>query len=309
MKIYTDISGLQLSNPVLTTGTFDGIHRGHFSVLSHMKEKAALMGGESVVFTFWPHPRYVLQNSSGNLKLLNTLEEKKTLFERSGIDNLIIYPFTEDFASLSSRDFIQKILVEKIGVKHLVFGYDHQFGKNREGSFDSLKESSHEFGFSVEQVDALTIDGINISSTKIRHMLEAGEIDLANKYLGYNYYMRGVVVSGMKLGRKIGFPTANVSPDDDHKLIPPPGVYCVKVRVGNEEFAGMMNIGFRPTFGENNRETIEVHIIDFDREIYDNAIELWFVTKLRDEKKFDGIDALITQLKKDKEETIRIMSK
>lgn len=267
-----------------------------------MKKRAKELDGETVLFTFWPHPRNVLSENTKGISLLNSLEEKIMLFEKSGIDHLIIYPFDKDFASLSSHEFVSKFLVEKLGVKHLIFGYDHQFGKNRQGSLESLEQYAAEFNFSLEQVPAFSIRGENISSTKIRKLILDGNLNKANQYLGYNYYLKGRVIGGMKLGRKIGFPTANIEFPAEQKLLPNMGVYAVKVRVEEKDFYGMMNIGFRPTVDRNSEKlSMEVHIIGFNNNIYNKGIEIEFITKIREEEKFDSLSLLVAQLEKDRE--------
>lgn len=266
-----------------------------------MKKRALELNGETVIFTFWPHPRIVISGNSDEIYLLNSLDEKIALFQKSGIDHLIIFPFTKEFAQLSSYNFVKDFLVEKIGVNHLVFGYDHQFGKNREGSFQSLEKCAEEFNFSLEQIPAFSIRGENISSTKIRKLISEGNLLRANEYLGYNYYLKGSVVGGMKLGRKIGFPTANIALPAEQKLLPVNGVYAVCVRVEGEKYNGMMNIGYKPTVSSKTQNlTIEVHIIDFNKDIYNKSIEIEFITKIREEKKFDSLSLLVEQLNRDR---------
>lgn len=309
MKVHTDLNNFNVHKPVVTIGTFDGIHKGHYEIISRLIKLTKKVHGESVVFTLWPHPRIVINPDNANLKLLNTLDEKIELLEKSGVEHLIIYPFTKEFSQLSSYDFIKDILVNQIGVKFLVFGYDHQFGRNREGKFKNLIEYANLFGFEIEKIDALNVDKINVSSTKIRNALSAGNIALANKYLGYNYFIKGIVGDGSKIGRSLGFPTANLIVQDKYKLIPADGVYAVEVRINNNYYKGILNIGIRPTIKDNSKDkSIEVHILDFNENIYNKEITIIFKKKIRDEQKFDSIELLKKQLLSDKEEALSILA-
>lgn len=286
---------------MVTIGTFDGVHIGHQKVIARLKEFAQEHGGESVIFTFYPHPRLVTRPEESDLRLLSTLEEKKKLFAKSGIDHLIIFPFTKSFADLRYSEFVKQILIEKMKLHCLVVGYDHRFGKNREGSYEYLKECASQYGFKIEKLEALLIDEANVSSTRIRKDLQEGEIEKANRYLGYSYTLHGTVVEGERVGRKLGFPTANIEASDPHKLIPGYGVYAVEVMLDNKKYQGMLNIGTRPTFNKNaDNRSIEVHIFDFEGDIYKKEITLIFIGKIREEQKFNGIEALTEQLKKDK---------
>lgn len=308
MKVYHDIQDFQVKNPVLTIGSFDGVHLGHVKIISRLKEIAAQNQGESVIFTFFPHPRLVLFPQEHNLRLLTTLNEKIRLFERAGIEHLIIFPFTKSFAELSYTDFVRQILVEKLRIKSLVVGYDHKFGKNREGGYEMLQELSETYQFKLEKLDVLLMDNINISSTKIRNALQAGDVTKANKYLGYPFTLHGKVIEGQKLGRKIQFPTANIEASDPNKIIPGYGVYAVFVNVGNQKHMGMLNIGTRPTVNKNaDHRSIEVHILQFDGNLYGHEIELEFIRKVREEQKFNSIETLRMQLEQDKQEVIRIL--
>lgn len=294
---------------MVTIGTFDGVHRGHQKVISRLKEYAKKYNGESVIFTFYPHPRLVTAPNERNLRLLTTLEEKTELFEKNGIDHLIIYPFTKSFSELSYQEFVKDILVEKIGTRCLVVGYDHRFGKNREGGFEYLKECARKHKFDIEKLDALLVDESNVSSTKIRQSLEAGNIERANRYLGYKFTLHGTVVEGQRVGRKMGFPTANIEASDVHKIIPGYGVYAVEIKLGGNKYKGMLNIGTRPTFNNNaDNRSIEVHIFDFSGDIYNKEITLIFIGKIRAEQKFSGPEALVEQLKKDKETAMKIIA-
>jgi riboflavin kinase/FMN adenylyltransferase len=309
VKIYRNINNFKASNPVVTIGTFDGVHLGHQKVIQRLKEYALKYNGESVIFTFYPHPRLVTAPEEGNLRLLTTLEEKTALFEKSGIDHLIVYPFTRSFSQLGYKDFVEKILVEKMNTRCLVVGYDHRFGKNREGGFEYLKECARKHEFDIEKLDALLVDESNVSSTKIRQSLEAGNIERANRYLGYRFTLHGTVVEGQRVGRKIGFPTANIEASDVHKIIPGYGVYAVEIKLDGKNYKGMLNIGTRPTFNNNaDNRSIEVHIFNFSGDIYNKEITLTFIGKIRDEQKFSGPEALVEQLKKDKESAQRILT-
>ncbi len=309
LKVYTDIKKFKAINPVVTIGTFDGVHRGHQKVLARLNEIAKQENGESVLFTFYPHPRLVISPNETNLRLLTTFEEKKNLLEKMGIDHLIVYPFTKEFSSLSYSDFVKTILVDQIKTKCLVIGYDHKFGKNREGGYEYLKKCADKYNFGIEKLEALLLENVNISSTIIREALESGNIEKANEFLDYQFTLNGTVVEGKKLGRTIGFPTANIESSDLYKLIPNYGVYAVQVYIKNRLYNGMLNIGTRPTFNKNaDNRSIEVNIFDFDDTIYGETISVFFVKKIRDEQKFDGADSLIEQLKKDKTTAQEILS-
>lgn len=309
MKIYHNINNFEAKNPVVTIGTFDGVHLGHQKVIARLKEFARKHNGESVIFTFHPHPRLVTAPNEGNLRLLTTIEEKKQLFEKLGIDHLIVYPFTKTFSELSYSSFVKNILVDKLKTRCLVVGYDHRFGKNREGSFEYLKECAKSYNFKIEKLDALLIDEAHVSSTRIRNALEDGDVEQANKFLGYRFTLHGTVVEGQRVGRKMGFPTANIEASDPHKLIPGYGVYAVEIILSGEKYGGMLNIGTRPTFNNNaDNRSIEVHIFNFSGDIYNKEITLIFEAKIRNEKKFSGPEALVEQLKKDKETALEILS-
>ena len=297
-----------MSFPVVTSGTFDGVHLGHQTIIARLKELSLKFEGQSVVITYHPHPRMVLQPNNTELELLNTLPEKIARLEQLGVDHLLIIPFDNSFASLTSEDFIRKILVDVVHTRKLVIGYDHHFGKNREGSFDHLVEYGPKYGFEVEEIPAQDIDQVAVSSTKIREALRKGDIQAANRYLGYAYPFNGKVMKGRQLGRKIEFPTANLEIVPDRKLIPANGVYAVNVIVENAIYNGMMNIGFRPTVSDEKLRTIEVHIFDFDNDIYEKVIKVRMITRIRDESRFNGIDELREQLKKDKLEALKNLS-
>lgn len=305
MKIHNDLNNFNAQNPVLTVGTFDGVHLGHRKIIGRLIDLAKTINGESVIFTFDPHPRKVVSPGESNLRLLTTIEEKIALFEQSGIDHLIIYPFTPEFAQLSYEQFVKEILIEKIHTKYLVVGYDHKFGKNRQGDFEFLKNCADQFDFHVERLDVLLINESNISSTKIRETIQKGNLETANTFLGYPFTLHGTVVEGQKLGRIIQFPTANVAASDPDKIIPGYGVYAVKAKIRNKIYLGMLNIGSRPTVNNNaDHRSIEVHLFGFNEDIYGETIELQFFRKLREEQKFASLDALKEQLEKDKSTTL-----
>jgi riboflavin kinase / FMN adenylyltransferase len=309
VKIYNDIDSFNGNKPVVTIGTFDGVHLGHQRVIERLKDIASKQGGETVIFTFNPHPRTVTSPDKADLRILTTLDEKKELFSKAGIDHLIIYPFTKSFAQLNYSEFVKTILIEKLKTHCLVVGYDHRFGKNREGSFEYLQESASQHHFTIEKLDPLLIDNYHISSTRIRNVLEEGDVKKANELLGYRYTLHGRVVKGTRLGREIGFPTANIEASDVNKLIPGYGVYAVEVMAEGTMYKGMLNIGTRPTFNKNaDKRSIEVNIFDFSGNLYHKKITLIFAGKIRNEQKFSGIKALAEQLKKDKTEALKILS-
>jgi len=302
IDVDKDIKALHIPNgAVVTSGTFDGVHVGHQKILERLKEIASKNGGESVVITFWPHPRFVLNPDDHSLKLLSTFEEKVALLEHFGIDHLVRIHFTPSFSKLSSDEFIRKILLERIGTKQLVIGYNHRFGHNREGSFEYLKEHAHEFGFTVEEIPEQDVDDVAVSSTKIRNALEEGDVKTAHEYLGRPYNITGKVVSGDRIGRSIGFPTANIQIPESYKLIPADGAYAVRLNLKGKKLEGMMNIGFRPTVSGDRQRTLEAHIFDFTEEIYDQQLTVHFIGLIRKEMKFDGVGALKEQLVKDRE--------
>jgi riboflavin kinase/FMN adenylyltransferase len=300
VKIFHDLTAINdIPNPVLTIGTFDGVHVGHQKILQQVKMEAEKIGGESVLFTFYPHPRMVLYPESHGLKLLQTQEEKMAKLARVGLENCIVYPFTFDFSRLSAIEFVRDILVNKLQIKKLVIGYDHQFGKNREGNIEFLKEICDVYGFEVIEIPAQDIDAVNVSSTKIRNAILDGDITKANEYLGEKFELTGTIVHGQAIGKTSGFPTANIQVNSALKLIPGNGVYAVDVRVKDSHYFGMLNIGNRPTINENADRTIEVHILDFSGEIYAEEITVRFTDKLRDEKQFIDLQELQNQLKED----------
>ena len=305
MKIHRDLNDFYAHNPVLTVGTFDGVHLGHRKIIARLHDLAKAINGESVIFTFDPHPRKIVAPAETNLRLLTTLDEKIELFEQSGIDHLIVYPFTPEFAQLTYEQFVEQILVGQIHTKSLVVGYDHKFGRGRQGDFEFLKECADRHEFQIEKLDVLLVNESNVSSTKIREAIQIGDFTTANAFLGYSFVLHGTVVEGQKLGRQIQFPTANIEASDPDKIIPGYGVYAVQAKVQNKTYHGMLNIGSRPTVNRNaDHRSIEVHLFDFDSDIYGEHLELIFFRKLREEQKFESLNALKEQLAKDKANTI-----
>ena len=299
MKIYNSISEYRShKKSIITIGTFDGVHIGHKKILEKVIHTAKEEDCESVLLTFFPHPRMVLQEKTA-IKLLNTIQEKKMLLQDLGLDTLIIHPFDKEFSELSAEEFVSTVLVAKLNIKKIIIGHDHRFGKNRAASFEDLVTFSKKYKFEVEQISAQEINEIAISSTKIRTAITNGEIALATKYLTYNYFFTGKVVQGKQLGRTIGFPTANIKIEEDFKLIPKNGVYIVTCLYKNETLYGMMNIGNRPTVDGKNL-TIEVHFFNFNATIYDEILTISILDKIRDEQKFESLKALQQQLQADK---------
>jgi len=307
MKIYHSLEDFsRLSNAVVTSGTFDGVHVGHQKILHRLKEIASKNHGETVVITFWPHPQMVLHPENHSLKLLNTFEEKAALLKAEGIQHLLRIDFTKEFSLISSIDFIQKILIDTIGTKKLVIGYDHRFGHNREGGFEQLKLNAPDYGFDVEEIPRQDIDHISVSSSKIRQALEKSDIETATHFLGKPYMLTGQVVQGDKLGRELGYPTANIEVDSRYKLIPADGIYAVTVTYESKVFKGMLYIGPRPTVN-GTLSVIEVNIFNFDKDIYGDKITVHFHQYLRGDKKFDNLESLKQQLHSDKKETLKIL--
>ncbi len=309
MKVHYNIDEIPtIKNAIVSQGTFDGVHLAHKKIIERLKQIASIKNGETVIITFEPHPRIVLLPLDHGLQLLSTLNEKINLLEKAGVDHLIILPFTKEFSRLSSEQFIRNILVNKIKTNTLVIGYDHRFGKNREGSFEHLKNSASLYEFEVEEIPEQDIDDIAVSSTKIRQALLNNDIQTAQKYLGNSYSLEGNVIKGKQLGRTIGYPTANIEVENSYKLIPQDGVYAVWVWYNKARFGGMLNIGNNPTIKDKGR-SIEVNIFNFEKEIYTENLIIEFVSKLRNEEKFDGLDALKNQLHLDKQNAQAILNK
>ena len=290
----------------MTIGTFDGVHIGHQKVLSNLVLSAEKNNASSVLLTFFPHPRMVLQKNT-DIKLINTLEERIELLKKTGLDSLVIHEFTEDFAEKTALDFVKNVLVDHLKIANLIIGYDHRFGKNREGNFDQLSEYGNIFGFEVNKISQQEIDHITISSTKIRKAIELGNIEEANRYLGYHFMLKGEIVKGNNLGEKIGFPTANLSIKESYKLLPKTGSYIVKSELENQTVYGMMNIGYNPTV-KGKKQTIEIHFFDFNKDLYGKKIQIDVLKFLRDEQKFDSVEVLKKQLVNDRQKSLKIIA-
>jgi riboflavin kinase/FMN adenylyltransferase len=318
LKIYHQLSDFKkLSNAVVTIGTFDGVHYGHQKIIKRLCELAKSTGGESVILTFFPHPRMIIDPENKDLKLINTIKEKAEILEKLGVDHLIITPFTRDFSNLSAQEYIKKILINTLGTKKIIIGYDHRFGKDRKGGMKELEDSTKIFDFTVEEIPEQDINEVAVSSTKIRKALLAGDVSLAAEYLGYAFSINGPVIKGDKIGRTIGFPTANIFVEETYKLIPGDGIYAVTVEMESQPvtsnltsqisnlttYKGMAYIGQRPTINGMTRN-IEVNIFDFDQEIYGQTIKMNFLKFLRHDQKFNGLEALKAQLHQDKEHTL-----
>lgn len=311
MKVYTNIEALPpFKNAVITIGTFDGVHQGHLQIIRQLIKEADKVQGEPVLITFHPHPKQVVDSVKKPLFLLNTPEEKIELLHFAGINNIVIVPFTRDFAEQPPGNYIKDFLVDKFHPHTIIIGYDHRFGKDRAGDYHLLEDEAINFNFKVTEIPEHVLQDVTISSTKIREALLSGDIETANIFLGYNYFLSGTVVDGNKLGKTIGYPTANLQITDEEKLIPSNGVYAVEVTVEGfpGKYTGMMNIGIRPTVDGTNR-VIEVNIFDFDETIYGKMVKVIFKSKLRDEIKFSGLDALKEQLARDKVAAIKSFSK
>ncbi len=304
MKVHRELAGaLPLFNKaVVTIGTFDGVHLGHRQIIKQLKEEAAGIGGETVIITFHPHPRKIVSSVPGDVKLLNTLNEKIALLEAAGIDHLVVVPFDHAFSNQTATQYIEDFLYRYFKPHTVIIGYDHRFGKGREGDYRLLEQAGHKWGFIVKEISEQLLHEVVVSSTKIRHALTDSDIVTANEFLGYAYFFEGLVIEGNKLGRTIGYPTANLHISSEEKLIPGNGVYAVEVVRGKGKGVrdkGMMNIGVRPTV-DGKKKVIEVNIFDFDEEIYGETIQIHVHHYLRGEVKFDGLDALKEQLRKDK---------
>lgn len=298
-RIHSIFDFDSLEKTYVTMGTFDGVHIGHQKIIKKLVKQAKANSKKSVLLTFFPHPRMVLQKDS-SIKLINTIEERAELLKKTGLDYLVVHPFTKDFSELTAIDFVRDILVNQFNISKLIIGYDHHFGKNREGNIKQLTKYSHSFDFVVEEISAQDVNQVHVSSTKIRESLFEGEIIKANSYLGYNFSISGKVVKGKQLGSKIGFPTANIHISENYKLMPKKGVYLVKSVIENKTVYGIMNIGNRPTVG-GEHQTIEVYFLNFNQNLYGKQLCIEFLKFLRDEQKFHSVDELIVQLKKDKE--------
>ncbi len=308
MKIYNSINSFQSTKKtIITIGTFDGVHIGHQKIVEKLIENAKNRNAESAILTFFPHPRMVLQDQT-EIRLLNTIDERISLLEKKGLDNLIIHPFDKAFSRLTAEEFVKEILVDQLNIEKIVIGYDHRFGRNRTANIDDLIEFGEKYNFEVEQISAQEIQEASVSSTKIRTALEEGNIALANQYLGYSSFLTGVVKEGKKLGRTIGFPTANLKIEENYKLIPKEGVYIVESNLNGKKVYGMMNIGTNPTFNEGLL-SIEIHFLDFDADLYNQKIQISILEYLRAEQKFESVALLKAQLDIDKNHTLQYIAK
>ena len=308
MKIYNSINSFQSTKKtIITIGTFDGVHIGHQKIVEKLIENAKNRNAESAILTFFPHPRMVLQDQT-EIRLLNTIDERTSLLEKKGLDNLIIHPFDKAFSRLTAEEFVKEILVDQLNIEKIVIGYDHRFGRNRTANIDDLIEFGEKYNFEVEQISAQEIQEASVSSTKIRTALEEGNIALANQYLGYSYFLTGIVKEGKKLGRTIGFPTANLKIEENYKLIPKEGVYIVESNLNGKKVYGMMNIGTNPTFDEGLL-SIEIHFLDFNADLYNQKIQISILEYLRAEQKFESVALLKAQLNIDKNRTLQYIAK
>lgn len=307
MRVFKGIDSYDgIEQTCLTTGTFDGVHVGHVKIIDQLNKIAKEEGRKSVMLTFFPHPRKVLFPDDHGLRLLTTMEEKLALFEKAGIDDVIIHPFSKEFSRFNAVEYVRDLLVEGIHMKHMVIGYDHHFGRNREGGIDQLREMAPLYDFNVTEISAKDIDDVNVSSTKIRAALDEGNVEIASAYLGYLYSFEGKVVHGKKRGNQIGYPTANLAEIDDTKLIPKNGVYSVEAELNGLLHRGMMNIGFNPTFEDEGQRSIEVHIFDFDGDLYGVQLRVFVLKYLRTEKRFSDLGELIKQMDTDKQNALNV---
>lgn len=310
MNVYNSLTDLpEFQNAVITIGSYDGVHRGHQKILERVNQLAEEKDGESIVITFHPHPRQIIYPNDKSLRLLNTIDEKVALFERYGVDNVVVVPFTVEFSQQSADEYIQKFLLEKFNPKCIVIGYDHRFGLNRQGDIKYLKWYSEEKNFEVIEIPRQDIDNIGISSTKIRNHLENGRVNDANNLLNHNYSMSGTVVRGQGIGKDLGYPTANIEIRNEHKLIPPQGIYAVHIIYRDQSYDGMLYIGDRPTLAAHNNRTIEVNIFDFQKDIYGEKLKIEFVNFIRGDEKFESLEGLSEQLGKDKIAAQEILKK
>lgn len=300
MRVIKDLTQLpDFKNAVITIGTFDGVHKGHQQLVKRINELAEASSGESVIITFNPHPRLIINPNDDTLRLLNTADEKIALLEKYGVHNVVMVPFSRSFSEQAAEDYIEFFLVRHFHPKYIVIGYDHKFGKNRSGDINLLLQIRHRFGYAVEEIQKETIEAITISSTKIRYALQDGKIEIANELLGHHYTIEGIVIKGLQNGRKLGYPTANLSIADTHKLIPRKGIYAVKVHYADKIFGGMLSIGFNPTLGGKTL-SVEVNILNFDKDIYGEKLKLELLEYVRDEKKFNSKQELIHAIDNDK---------
>jgi len=308
MKVHTNLSALpKFKNAVITIGSYDGVHAGHQAIIQYINRLAQSIGGESVLITFHPHPRLVVRPDDNSLRLINTIDEKVKLLERYGINHVVIVPFTKEFSQQTPMEYVEEFLVKKFQPQKIVIGYDHKFGNKRAGNIGMLKTCESQFGFQVMEIEEQEVDTIVVSSTKIRNALLKGEVKQAKEWLGHCFMLSGEVIHGQHLGTEIGYPTANIQIKEKHKLIPPEGIYAVKVRYESQVFGGMLYIGRRPTLN-GILQSIEVNIFDFQKNIYGQHLEIDFIQHIREDKKFDDLNGLKIQLALDKIETMKILS-
>ncbi len=298
MNLHHSISEYKnKAQTIITIGTFDGVHIGHKEILKKLTLEAEKLHLESIILTFFPHPRMVLQKES-DIKLINTIDERVSIFSKTALNHLIIHPFTKEFSILSAESFVKNILVDRLNVKKIIIGYDHRFGKNRTANIDDLKKYGKIYAFEVEEITAQELNKVAVSSTKIRKALESGDLEKANSYLGYPFMLNGTIVKGKGIGKTINFPTANLHIEETYKLIPKNGVYIVKSEIENKEVFGIMSIGTNPTVGGKNR-TIETYFLDIEKDLYGKKIEIEMLSKIRDEETFESLDALQMAIKND----------
>ena len=309
MQVFHDLASIKKDkNTVITIGTFDGIHLGHRNIIEKVKKNATVYGARNFVVTFNPHPRRILSKAN-NIKILSTLREKISALENLGVENVYVIEFTKEFSQLAAEKFFSDYIINGMGLKEIIIGYDYHFGKGRGGSVETLMKLGKEHNFSVNQIEEIKINGDTVSSTKIRNALMEGNIELANRYLGGQYSFSGFVITGDKRGRTLGFPTANIQPDDSEKLLPALGIYLVEILVRGKNFFGLLSVGKRPTFYDEGKIVPEVYIYDFDEDIYNEYVTVKVIERLRGEEKFSSAEDLIVQMNKDKESGLEILSK
>lgn len=307
MKVFTDIKNINIDKSAVCVGTFDGLHQGHMVVINKTIEHAKSLNAKSVVFTFWPHPQEIIFPEK-QIYYLNTFQEKIDLFSKAGIDYLVLYPFNKEFSNKSSKEFIKEFLVDELKMKFFVIGYDHQFGKEREGKYEKMISCAKELGFGIERIEQQAVSDEFISSTKIRNLIKLGDLELANQLLGYTYFTSGEVVKGRQIGSSIGFPTANIR-IAPNKIMPKAGVYIVDVLVDGKKIKGIANVGFKPTVEQDKILSLEAHLFDFEDNIYKKNIKVFFYKRIRDEIKFDSIENLKTQIEKDQQIALKYFTK
>ncbi len=309
MKVFSNPDSYKGGDTVVTLGMFDGVHAGHKKLLSHVIDISQEKSLIPTVLTFWPHPRMVLKKDEDSLQFITTLDEKTVVISQQGIEQLFLLQFNKELASKTAEEFIVEILIGKVKMKHLVVGYNHRFGRDRVHDYNVYKQLAEKYGFTISRVEAVHEGDIAVSSTVVRNLLNEGLVQKANKILGYNYSIFGTVTGGQKLGRKLGYPTANIKPNEHYKLIPGKGVYACFINVMGKQYGGMLNVGVRPTVNSSDYElTIEVHILDFNQDIYSEEVTVSFIQKVRDEEKFSGLDTLVAQLKVDEQNIRKILN-